>query len=149
MVVVGAFSAEGRWFDSLFSRHADTLGKSFSRNCLYDLMWRPVASMRLKFESSDSLLSSVHTFLVNILRCVRLCIKRKYYIHLFIYSFIHSFIYFNHFYSAPSSPLLLRGAQTTARILYRSFTRKRTATVGKGLAQGPYIERESNPRPSG
>ena len=27
--------------------------------------------------------------------------------------------------------------QTTARILYRSFTPKRT--VGKGLAQGPYV----------
>src|SRR6218665_830463 len=28
---------------------------------------------------------------------------------------------------------------TTARILYRSFTLKRTAAVGKGLAQGPYV----------
>src|SRR6218665_2663573 len=27
-----------------------------------------------------------------------------------IHSFIHSFIHFGHFYSAPSSPLLLRGA---------------------------------------
>ena len=40
----------------------------------------------------------------------------------------------------------------TARILYGSFTPKRTATAGKELAQGPYtwrLERESNPRPSG
>src|SRR6218665_633301 len=43
-----------------------------------------------------------------------------------VYSFIHSFIHSGHFYSAPSSPLLLRGLPTTARILYRSFTPKRT-----------------------
>src|SRR6218665_3111232 len=81
---LSAFGAEDRWFYSPFSRHAETLGKSFSRNCLYDVMWRPVASMRLKFDSSNSLLSSMHTFLVHILRCVRLYIKRKYYIHSFI-----------------------------------------------------------------
>src|SRR6218665_1604418 len=39
----------------------------------------------------------------------------------------HSFIHSGHFNSAPSSPLLLRGAPDyTARILYRSFTPKRT-----------------------
>jgi len=32
-----------------------------------------------KFASCNSLLSSVHTLLVNILRCVRFYIKRKYY----------------------------------------------------------------------
>src|SRR6218665_3818979 len=30
------FGAEGRWFDSTSSRHVGTLGKSFTRNCLYD-----------------------------------------------------------------------------------------------------------------
>src|SRR6218665_2824076 len=38
-------------------------------------------------------------------------------------SFIHSFIHSGHFYSAHSSPLLLRGYEalrTAARILYRS-----------------------------
>src|SRR6218665_3627135 len=52
-------------FDSTSSRHVGILGKSFTRNCLYD--------------GCNSLLSSVHTLLVNILRCVRLYIKRKYY----------------------------------------------------------------------
>ena len=41
-VVVCAFGAEGRWFDSTFGRHVRTLDKSFTRNCLYDVMWRPV-----------------------------------------------------------------------------------------------------------
>ena len=36
-----------------------------------------------------------------------------------------SFIHSNHFYSASSSPLLLRSAHDTARILWRSFTPKR------------------------
>jgi len=36
-----------------------------------------------------------------------------------------SFIHSDHFYSAPSSPLLLRSAPDTARILCRSFTPKR------------------------
>ena len=80
MVVVGAFGVEGRWFDSTSSRHVETLGKSFTRNCLYDVIWRPVAALLLKFDSCNSLLSHIHTLLVNILRCVRLYINRKYYI---------------------------------------------------------------------
>jgi len=40
-----------------------------------------------------------------------------------------SFIHSGHFYSAPSSPLLFRGAPDyTAWILYRSFTPKRTGS---------------------
>jgi len=35
------FGADGRWFESHFSRHAGTLGKSFTSSCLYDVMWRP------------------------------------------------------------------------------------------------------------
>ena len=48
----------------------------------------------------------------------------------------HSFIHSGYFYSASSSPLLLRGAPDTARILCRSFT---LATASEGLAQGPYV----------
>ena len=65
------------------------------------------------------------------------------------FSFIHS----RHFYSAPSSPLLLRGRSRLQHGYYIGVScRSAQATVGKGLAQGPYvtaIERESNPRPSG
>src|SRR6218665_223787 len=38
----------------------------------------PCGCLAAKFDSCNSLLSSVHTLLVNILRCVRLYIKRKY-----------------------------------------------------------------------
>ena len=41
------------------------------------------------------------------------------------YYSLHSFIHSNHFYSASSSPLLLRSAPDTARILCRNFTPKR------------------------
>src|SRR6218665_1932629 len=41
VVVIGAFDAEGRWFDSTSSCHVGTLGKSFTRNCLYDVMRLP------------------------------------------------------------------------------------------------------------
>jgi len=58
-VVVGAFGAEGRWFDSTSSRHVGTLGKSFTRNCLYDVMWRSVAALRLKFDSCYGKLGKV------------------------------------------------------------------------------------------
>ena len=43
-----------------------TLGKSFTRNCLYGVMWRPVAAFRLKFDSCSSLLSSVHSFISSV-----------------------------------------------------------------------------------
>ena len=60
------------------SRHIGTLGKSFTRSSLYDVMWLPC--LVAKFDSCNSLLSSIHTLLVNILWCVRLYIKRKYHI---------------------------------------------------------------------
>ena len=41
VVVFGAFGEEGCWFESHSSRHIGTLGKSFTRSCLYDVMWRP------------------------------------------------------------------------------------------------------------
>src|SRR6218665_3010914 len=40
----------------------------------------PCGCLAAKFDSCNNLPSSVHTLLVNILRCVRLYIKRKYYI---------------------------------------------------------------------
>ena len=70
--------------------------------------------------------------------------------HGYIHSFIHSFIHTGYFYSASSSPLLLRGAPDTARILCRSFTPKRHRQLRvKDLPKVPTrrLERESNPRP--
>src|SRR6218665_1338446 len=71
---------------------------------------------------------------------------------IFIRSFIHSFIHSSYFYSASSSPLLLRGAPTTAQILCRSFTLKRHRQVRvKDLPKVLtwWQERDSNPRPFG
>src|SRR6218665_3940368 len=64
---------------------------------------------------------------------------------------INSFIHSGHFYSASSSPLLLRSDPDTARILCRSFTpmRHRHLQV-KDLPKVTTwrLERDSNPRPS-
>ena len=64
-------------------------------------------------------------------------------------SYIHSF----YFYSASSSPLLLRGAPNTAWILCRNFTSKRhhRQLWVKDLPKVPTwrLERESNPWPFG
>ena len=60
-----------------------------------------------------------------------------------IISFIHS----NHFYSASSSPLILRSAPDTARTLYWSFTQKRHRQLQvKDLPKVPTwrLERDSN-----
>jgi len=59
----------------------------------------------------------------------------------------HSIIHSGYFYSASSSPLLLRGAPDTARILCRNFTQLWV----KDLPKVPTwrLERESNPRPLG
>jgi len=57
---------------------------------------------------------------------------------------IHSF----YFYSAPSSPLLLRGVPDTAQILCRSFLPKRLRQLRvKDLPKVPAwrLERDSNP----
>src|SRR6218665_2534119 len=71
------------------------------------------------------------------------------YIDIYIALLIHSFIHSGHFYSVPSSPLLLRGAPTTARILYQSFTPKPTGNCRLPKVPTWRLERESNPRPSG
>src|SRR6218665_385493 len=57
----------------------------------------------------------------------------------FIHSFIHSFIYsviHAIFYNAFSSPLLLRSAPDTARILLEFHAEAPQATVSERLAQG-------------
>ena len=46
--------------------------------CMTDVA--PCGCLAAKFDSCNGLLSSVHTLLVNILPCVRLYIKQKYYI---------------------------------------------------------------------
>ena len=58
----------------------------------------------------------------------------------------HSFVHSGYFYSASSSPLLLRAAPDTARILYWSFTPKQLRV--KDLPKVPTcrLERDSNPR---
>jgi len=68
------------------------------------------------------------------------------------HSSIHSFIHSDHFYSASSSPFLLRSTPDTARILCWSFTPKRHRQQwAKDLPKVPTLRlvRESNPRLSG
>src|SRR6218665_1758228 len=61
------------------------------------------------------------------------------------YKFVHS----DHFYGASLSPLLLRSAPDTARILCRSFTPKRHRQLGlKGLAQGLYMAARAGVEPT-
>src|SRR6218665_2051897 len=57
-------------------------------------------------------------------------------IYTLVFSF-HSFIHSGNFYSATSSPLLLRGAPDYS-----------TNTVGKGLAQGPYMAARAGVEPT-
>src|SRR6218665_253830 len=64
----------------------------------------------------------------------------------------HSFIHSGYFYSALSSPLLLRSAPDTARILCRGFTLKRHRQQRvKDLLKVPtwWLDRDLNPRLSG
>ena len=64
VVRFGAFGAEGRWFDSTSSRHVGAMSKSFPRNCLYDVMWRPVAALRL---NSTPVIDCYHPFILYLL----------------------------------------------------------------------------------
>src|SRR6218665_665315 len=64
----------------------------------------------------------------------------------------NSFTHSDHFYSAYSSPLLLRGTPDTARILCQSFTPKRHRQLRvKDLPMVPttWPERDLTPRPFG
>src|SRR6218665_1204807 len=67
-------------------------------------------------------------------------------------SFIHSFIHSGHFYSAPSSPLLLRGAPDNSTDTVSEFHAEAHRQLQvKDLPKVPTwrLEWESNPRPSG
>ena len=74
----------------------------------------------------------------------KLSLSRHFYIYLFIYS--------GYFYSASSSPLLLRcspESRPSTDSVSEFHAEAPQATVSEGLAQGPYvsaIERYSNPR---
>ena len=66
-----------------------------------------------------------------------------------VHSFIHSFIHSGHFYSAPSSPLLLRGAPDYSKDTVSEFHAEAAQeTAGKGLAQGPYMTARSGVEPT-
>src|SRR6218665_2428869 len=68
------------------------------------------------------------------------------------HSFIHSFIHSGHFYSAPSSPLLLRGAPDYSTDTVSEFLAEAHRQLQvKDLPKVPTwrLERESNPRLSG
>ena len=60
-----------------------------------------------------------------------------------------SFIHSCYFHSVSSSPLLLRGAPDTARILSEFHTKAPQATASEGLPLGPTrcLDRDSNLRP--
>src|SRR6218665_2286091 len=65
--------------------------------------------------------------------------------HACIYSFIHS----GHFYSASSSPLLLRGAHDYSTDTVSGFHAEAPqATVSKGLAQGSYVAARAGVEPT-
>ena len=68
------------------------------------------------------------------------------------FRFIHSFIHSGHFYSAPSSPLPLRGAPDYSTDTVSEFHAEAHRQLKvKDLPEVPTwrLERESNPRPSG
>src|SRR6218665_1474749 len=67
-------------------------------------------------------------------------------------SIVHSFIHSGHFYSEPSSPLLLRGAPDYSTDTVSEFHAEAHRQLQvKDLPKVPTwrLERESNPRPSG
>src|SRR6218665_3865146 len=59
---------------------------------------------------------------------------------------IHSFIHPGHFYSAPSSPLLLRGASDYSTDTVLEFHAERL--VRKRLVQGPYVTARAGVEPT-
>ena len=76
----------------------------------------------------------------------------EFFLRLVIFIFCHSFIHSDQFYSASSSPLLLRGAPDTARILCQNFPSKRHGQLQvKDLPKVPTwrVEWSLNPWPFG
>src|SRR6218665_484878 len=62
---------------------------------------------------------------------------------------IHSFIHSGHFYSAPSSPIPLRGAPDyTTDTVSELHAEAPQASAGKGLAQGPYVTARAGVEPT-
>ena len=62
---------------------------------------------------------------------------------------IHSFIHPGHFYSASSSPLLLRGAPDYSTDTVSEFHAKALqASTSAGLAQGPYVAARAGVEPT-
>src|SRR6218665_2607119 len=94
------------------------------------------------------------SMILNWPHCVCMGIFGRFRVHcrnLFLYFSVHSFIHsLGYFYSASSSPLLLRGAPDTARILCLSFTPKhhRQSSASEGLAQGPYLVTRAGFKPT-
>src|SRR6218665_4023021 len=77
------------------------------------------------------------------------------YIHTYIYAYIHIHTYIHSFIPAISIATLQvlyhsEALPTTARILYRSFTPKRTgnSTAGEGLAEGAYVAARAGVEPT-
>src|SRR6218665_2505390 len=63
--------------------------------------------------------------------------------------FIHSFIHSGHFYSAPSSPLPLRGAPDYSTGTVSEFhAEAHRQRAGKKLAQGPYVTARAGVEPT-
>src|SRR6218665_2611187 len=86
-------------------------------------------------------------------RSLRFKVSVLIYVLLLLYlSGVNSFVDSGYFYSASSSPLLLRGAPDTARIMCRSFTPKRHRQLRvKDLSKAPTrrLERDSTLRTKG
>ena len=58
-----------------------------------------------------------------------------------------SFIHSGCFYSASSTPLLLRGTPDTAQTVLEFHAKVPQATVSEGLAQGPYVAARAGVKP--
>src|SRR6218665_2171096 len=68
-----------------------------------------------------------------------------------VYAFIHLFIHSGHFYSAPSSPLLLRGApdySTDTVSEFHAEAHRQLQVTCKGLAQDPYVAARAGVEPT-
>ena len=62
---------------------------------------------------------------------------------------MHSFIHYGHFYSAPSSHPLLRGAPDYSTDTVSQFhAEARRQLLGKGLAQSPYMATRAGVEPT-
>src|SRR6218665_3509577 len=66
-----------------------------------------------------------------------------------MYAWMCVFIHSGYFYSASSSPLLLRGAPDYSTNTVSEFHAEAPqATAGKGLAQGPYVAARAGVEPT-